>query len=137
MLQKPKIENVNTNNNNRIIFVGTSFWGKFYLMSRIVSRIPNRDFYIMTKSPSEQYTNSKNKIKKIEEGKKTLKDYENVIKVFDDILGSTTSQYIDQLFKGGRHIKLDIYYLSQSYFDLPKRNIRKNKVKNFSCLIKR
>ena len=43
--------------------------------------------------------------------------------VFDDILGSSKCNCIDQFFKRGRHNKLDIYYLSQPYFDLPKRTI--------------
>ena len=33
---------------------------------------------------------------------------------------------MDQFFIRGRHNNLDIYYLSQSYFDLPKRTIRNN-----------
>ena len=36
------------------------------------------------------------------------------------------SRDIDQYFIRGRHNYLDIYYLSQSYFDLPKRTIRNN-----------
>ena len=46
--------------------------------------------------------------------------------VFDDILGSSNSRYIDQLFIRGQHDKLDIHYLSQSYFDSPKGTIRNN-----------
>ena len=53
-------------------------------------------------------------------------EYEKAIIVFDDILGSSKSRYIDQFFIRGRHNNLDIYYLSQSYFDLPKRTIRNN-----------
>ena len=37
-----------------------------------------------------------------------------------------TSRFIDQFFIRGRHNNLDIYYSSQSYFDLPKRTIRNN-----------
>ena len=32
MLEKPKIENVNTDNNNRTLLVGPSFSGKFFLI---------------------------------------------------------------------------------------------------------
>ena len=53
-------------------------------------------------------------------------EYENAIIVFDDILGSSYSRFIDQLCFRGRHNNLDIYYLSQSYIDLPKRTIRNN-----------
>ena len=52
VIQQPKIEN--DNNNNRTLLVGPSFSGKTYLMIKILSRIPNRDVYIITKSPPEQ-----------------------------------------------------------------------------------
>ena len=120
---QPFIEN---NNNNRTLLVGPSFSGKTYLMLKILSRISDRDIYIITKSPLEQYTNSKIKIKEISDEIKPLNEYENGIIVFDDVLGSTNSRFIDQFFIRGRHNNLDIYYLSQSYFDLPKRTIRNN-----------
>ena len=116
----------NVNNNNRSLLVGPSFSGKTYLMLKILSRIPNRDIYIITKSPPEQYTNSEIKIKEISDEIQPLNEYENGIIVFDDILGSSNSRFIDQFFIRGRHNNLDIYYLSQSYFDLPKRSIRNN-----------
>ena len=128
--KQPKIENGNknnnNNNNNRTLLVGPSFSGKTCLMLKILSRIPDRDIYIITKSPPEQSTNSKIKIKKISDEIKPLNEYENGIIVFDDILGSSNSRFIDQFFIRGRHNNLDIYYLSQSYFDLPKRTIRSN-----------
>ena len=120
--QQPKIEN----NNNRTLLVGPSFSGKTYLMLKILSRMSDRDIYIITKSLPEQYTNSKIKIKEISDEIKPLNEYENGIIVFDDILGSSNSRFIDQFFIRGRHNNLDIYYLSQSYFDLPKRTIRNN-----------
>ena len=40
------------------------------------------------------------------------------------MLGSSNSKYIDQFFTSGGHNNLDIFYLSQSYFGLPKRTIR-------------
>ena len=124
--QQPIIENGNNNNNNRTLLVGPSFSGKTYLMLKILSRISDRDIYIITKSPPEQYTNSKIKIKEISDEIKPLNEYENGIIVFDDILGSSNSKFMDQFFNRGRHNNLDIYYLSQSYFDLLKRTIRNN-----------
>ena len=65
------IENVTTpqqskfENNNRKLLVGPSFSGKTYLMLKILSRISDRDIYIITKSPPEQYSNSNIKIKEI------------------------------------------------------------------------
>ena len=62
--QQSKIENGINNNNNRTLLVGPSFLGKRYLMLKFLSRIPNQDIYIITKSPPEQYSNSKIKTKK-------------------------------------------------------------------------
>ena len=93
--QQSKIEN---NNNNRTLLVGPSFSGKTYLMLKILSRMLDRDIYIITKSPPEQYTNSKIKIKEISDEIKPLNEYENGIIVFDDVLGSTNSRFIDQFF---------------------------------------
>ena len=52
LIQQPKIEN--DNNNNRTLLVGPSFSGKTYLMLKILSRMLDRDVYIITKSPPEQ-----------------------------------------------------------------------------------
>ena len=98
-------------------------------MLKILSRIIGRDIYIITKSPPEQYTNSKIKFKEISDEIKPLNEYENSIIVFVDILGSSNSRFIDQFFIRGRHNNLDLYYLSQSYFDLPKRTLRNNSIK--------
>ena len=95
-------------------------------MLQILSRISDRDIYIINKSPPEQYSKAKIKIKEINDEIKPLNEYENGIIDFDDILGSTNSRFMNQFFIRGRHNKLDIYYLSQSYFDLPKRTIRNN-----------
>ena len=124
--QQPKIENGNNNNNNRTLLDGLSFSGKTYLMLKTFSRRKNRDIYIITKSPPEQYTNSKIKNKEKCDEIKPLNEYENGIIVFDDILGSSNSRYIDQFFIRGRHNTLDIHFLSQSYFNLPERTIRNN-----------
>ena len=44
--QQPIIQH---DNNNRSLLVGPSFSGKTYLMLKILSRIPDRDIYIITK----------------------------------------------------------------------------------------
>ena len=110
--QQPKIENGNNNNNNRTLLVGPSFSGKTYLMLKMLSRKPDRDVYIITDSPPEQYSNSKIKVEEISDEIKPLREYENAIIVFDDILGSSNSRFLDQFFIRGRHNKLDIYSLS-------------------------
>ena len=46
--------------------------------------MPNPDFYIFTKSPPEQYSNSKIKIKEISWELNPVKEYENAVIVFQD-----------------------------------------------------
>ena len=122
--QQPKIENGNNIKNNRTLLVGANFLGKTYLLLKILSRIRDRIIYIITKSPPEQYSNTKIKIKEISDEIKPRSEYENAIIVFDDVLGSSNSSFVDQFFIRGRHNNLEIYYLSQSYFELPKKTIR-------------
>ena len=106
--QQPKIEKSKNKNNNLTLLVGPSFSGKTYLMLKILSRIPNRDIYIVTKSPPEQYANSEIKFKGISDEIKPLNEYENALRVFYGVLGSSNSIYIDQFFIRGRHNNLDI-----------------------------
>ena len=56
---------------------------------------------------------------------KSIQDFQNCCVVFDDMLDSN-QKLIDPFFTRGRHNDLDVYYLAQSYFDLPKRTIRNN-----------
>ena len=56
---------------------------------------------------------------------RTIQDFQNCCVVFDDML-DTSQKLIDPFFTRGRHNYLDVYYLSQSYFYLPKRTIRNN-----------
>ena len=53
--EQPKIDNVKININNRTLLIGPSFSGKTYLMLKILSQLPDRHIYIITKSPSERY----------------------------------------------------------------------------------
>ena len=124
MSKKRKIDNVNANNNNQTHLFGPGFSGETYLLLKILSRKPDRDFYINNKSPPDQYSNSKIKIKENGVKVKPLNDYENATIVFDDVLSSSKSKYIDQFFKMVRDNDLDIYYLSQSFFELPEKSIR-------------
>ena len=113
-------------NSNRTLTVGPLFSGKTHLMLRILTRIPNTVIYSITKSPAEQ--NFKSEIKNKENGEeiRPLNDYEKIIIIFDEILGTSNSKFKDQFFTRGRHHTLDIYYLSQTSFDLPKTTIRNN-----------
>ena len=48
----------------RTLPVGTRVLGKTYLILKTLSRLPDRDIYLITKMPPEQYFNFKSKIKK-------------------------------------------------------------------------
>ena len=55
-----------------------------------------------------------------------LNEYENSVVVFDDMLLSKQESNIELFFTRGRHNNIDFYYISQSYFHLPKNTIRNN-----------
>ena len=42
------------------------------------------------------------------------------------MLGVRSSSQIDEFFTRGRHEDLDVFYISQSYFSLPRQSIRNN-----------
>ena len=105
--QQHKFENGKTINNNRTLLVGASFSGKTYLILIILSRMPDRDTYMITKTTPEQYSNSKIKIKEIGDKIISLNEYKNGILAFDEILGSSNSRFRDQFFIRGRHKNLD------------------------------
>ena len=115
---------------NRTLIVGSSFCGKFHLLLNKLQLIrldnPEQQIKIITRSP-EQYSNSEIEEIEVEEDleDRTIQDFQNGCIVFDDMLDSNQN-LIDPFFTRGRHNDLDVYYLSQSYFDLPKRTIRNN-----------
>ena len=135
----PNIENVNnkkklkinsSNNNNDIVstyenhrhtIIGPSNVGKTFYMLKILEKIDKkRSIHIITRSPN-QYPNYKtsNEIKPINK-------YKGSIVIFDDMLGAKNCSQIDEFFTRGRHEDLDVYYISQSYFALPRQSIRNN-----------
>ena len=73
--QQAKNDNIHTSNNNRTLLVGPSFSCKAYLMLKSHSRTPNRDIYIITKSPLNIITvlKSKSKKKAMKENSKRLR----------------------------------------------------------------
>ena len=128
------ITNDDTDNNynicNRTLIVGPSFCGKTHLLLNKLQLIrldnPEQKICIITRSP-EQYNKIEIEDVSVEEdlGDKSIQDFQNCCVVFDDMLDSN-QKLIDPFFTRGRHNDLDVYYLSQSYFDLPKRTIRNN-----------
>ena len=115
---------------NRTLIVGPSFCGKTHLLLNKIqlTRLdnPEQKICIITRSP-EQYNKIEIEDVSVEEdlGDKSIQDFQNCCVVFDDMLDSN-QKLIDPFFTRGRHNELDVYYLSQSYFDLPKRTIRNN-----------
>ena len=119
--QKPKIKNVNKNKNIRSLIIGFPTCGKTYLMTYILFW-KQEPIFIITES-SNQYTSIK---AQTSDEIQPLNECENSTVVFDDILLTKQDNNIDLFFARGRHKNIDIYYISQSYFHLPKNTVRKN-----------
>ena len=129
-IEKPKIDNVNNPNNNivskfenhRHVIIGPSNVGKTYYMLKVLEKkIGNkRPINIITRSPN-QYPNYKTST-----DIKPINKYKGSVVIFDDMLGAKNSSQIDEFFTRGRHEDLDVYYISQSYFGLPRQSIRNN-----------
>ena len=118
------------NNNNRTLIIGFSNCGKTYLMNHILFE-KQEPLSIFTKSLN-QYPNIK---AQTSDEIQPLNEYENSIVVFDDMLLSIQESNIDLFFfTRGRHNNIHIYYISQSYFHLPKNTIRNNS--NINILFK-
>ena len=88
-------------------------------MSYILLR-KQEPIFIITKS-LYQYPNIK--AQKSDEVQ-PLNEHENSSAVFDDMLLSKQESNINLFFTRGRHNNINVYYVSQSYFHLPKSTIR-------------
>ena len=122
---KKNIENVNNNvstyENHRHVIIGPSNVGKTYYMFKVLEKIGDkRPIHIITRSPN-QYPNYKTSTEI-----KPINKYKGSIVIFEDMLGAKNSSQIDEFFTRGRHEDLDVYYISQSYFGLPRQSIRNN-----------
>ena len=122
-----KIDNVNnkindlTLENHRHVIIGPSNVGKTYYMLKRLEKMDNkRPIHIITRSPN-QYPNYKTST-----DIKPINKYKGSIVIFDDMLGARNSSQIDEFFTRGRYEDLDVYYISQSYFALPRQSIRNN-----------
>ena len=124
-----KIDNVNivnndivsTYENHRHVIIGPSNVGKTFYMLKVLEKIGDkRPVHIITRSPN-QYSNYKTSTEI-----KPINKYKGSVVIFDDMLGAKNSSQIDEFFTRGRHEDLDVYYISQSYFGLPRQSIRNN-----------
>ena len=90
-------------------------------MLKVLEKIGDqRPIHVITRSPN-RYPNYKtsNEIKPIHK-------YKGSVVIFDDMLGAKNSSQIDEFFTRGRHEDINVYYISQSYFGLPRQSIRNN-----------
>ena len=122
-IKKREVVDSVKNNNNRSLIIGNSHCGKTHLMNHILFQ-KQEPFFIITKSLN-QYP--KIKAQRSDESQ-PLEHSENSAVVFDDMLLSKQESNIDLFFTRGRHNNIDIYYISQSYFHLPKNTIRNNSI---------
>ena len=127
------IENVNNNNNkdnnpnvltyenHRHVNIGPNNVGKtFYMLKVLEKRGNKRPIHIITRSPNQDRNY------KTSTEIKPINIYKGSVVIFDDMLGAKNSSQIDEFFTRGRHEDLDVYYISQSYFALPRQSIRNN-----------
>ena len=92
---------------------------KFKYTLKILQKVgKKRPLHILTGS-SNQYPNHKtsNETKAITKCKGSLV-------IFDDMLGARNSSQINDFYTRGRHEELYVYYISQSFFPLPRQSIR-------------
>ena len=119
--KKTKVVESLNRNKNRTLIIGFSNCGKTYLMIYIL---------LQKQEPIFLFRNSLNHFPNIKaqtsDEIKPLQNYENSTIVFDDMLLSKQESNIDLFFTQGRHSNIDIHYISQSYFNLPKNTIRNN-----------
>ena len=123
--QQPDIENVNNKvsefENHRHVVIGPSNVGKTYYMLKVREKEGNkRPIHRITRSPN-QYPKYKTST-----DIKPINKFKGSIVIFDDMLGARNSCQIDEFFTRGRPEDLDVYYISQSYFALPRQSIRNN-----------
>ena len=122
---QPKIDKIDNNNvsleNHAYVVIGPRNVGKTFYMLKVLEKIGNqRPIHIITRSPN-QYP-----IYKTSTEIKPINKYKGSVVIFDDMLGARNSSHIDEFFTRGRHKDLDVYYISQSYFALPRQSIRNN-----------
>ena len=116
-----KINNVSTYENRANVIIGPRNVGKTFYMLKILEKIDNqRPIHIITRSPN-QYPNYKTST-----DIKPINKYKGSVVIFDDMLWAKNSSQIDEFFTRRRHEDLDVYYISQSYFALPRQSIRNN-----------
>ena len=107
---------------DKTLIIGRSGCGKTFLMLSLLKDKNPDNVYIICKTDNQYPSKFHNQSREI----LPLEDYDNKTIVFDDMLGSKEAKDIDAFFTRCRHQNLDIYYISQSWYELPKNTIRNN-----------
>ena len=90
-------------------------------MLKFLEKMGNkRPIHIITRSPN-QYPNSETNAKF-----ESMEKYGGSVVIFDDTFGARNSFQTEQFFTRGILEGLDVFYFSQSYFGLPRQNVRDN-----------
>ena len=90
-------------------------------MLKMLGKIGNqRPIHIKTRSPN-QYPNYKTSTEI-----KPINKYKGSVVISNDMLGAKNISQKKEFFTRGRHEGLDVYYISQSHFALPRQSITKN-----------
>ena len=90
-------------------------------MLKVLEKIgAKRPLHIITISPN-QYP-----IYKTSKEIKQILNYKGSIALFEVLLGARNSSQIDDFYTRVRHEKLETYYISQSYFGLPRQRFGNN-----------
>ena len=113
--------NVSTYENHAYVVIGPRNVGKTHYMLKVLEKISNkRPIHIITTSPNQYPTyKTSNEIEPINK-------YKGSVVIFDDMLRTRINSQLDEFFTRGRLEDLDVYYISQSYFALPRQSIRNN-----------
>ena len=90
-------------------------------MLEVLEKIGNkRPVHIITRS-SNQYPNYKTSIEI-----KPIDKYKGSNIIFDDMLGAQSCSQKDEFYTRRKNEEIDVYYISQSYFGLPRQSIISN-----------
>ena len=104
----------------RTLIMGRTWCEKTFLMLSLIKDENPDDVFIICKTDNQKPSKNLNQSREI----LPLEDSGNTTFVIDDISGWKQAIGFDVFFTRGRHQDLDIYYISQSWYELLKNTIR-------------
>ena len=129
--QQPKIDKINNDNDNNLgvsanenhrqVNIGPNNVGRTYYMLKVLEKRWNKiTIHIISRSPN-QYPNyiTSDEIKAMDK-------YKGSVVIFDKKLRVQTSSRIANFYTRRRHENLNVFYIGQSYFALPRQSIGNN-----------